>query len=406
MMTVHQLPRPGWKERLLVTATGGYKANLHNAAASLRFAPELAGRLAWNLMRLQAEAVAGLPWDEVAPRPWSNVDDLRLAEWLQAEGVNVSVELAQQAVELVAADRPHHPLRDWLAGLRWDGKPRVGKWLSYYLGAEHTVYSSAVGERWMISAVARVFRPGCKADHVLVLEGPQGKGKSTALRVLVGAAWFTDEISDLGSKDAAMQVRGVWLIELAELDHLSRQEVSRVKAFLTRNVDRFRPPYGRRLVDAPRECVFAGTVNDQQYLKDDTGNRRFWPVLVTSIDLASLGRDREQLWAEAVHLFRAERPWWLDTDELAAEAREQQEEREPEDPWVPRIRERIGDDARTTVEKVLGLVIEKKAAEWSRADEMRASRCLVRLGFVRKRKARAKDDPQAPRPWFYERSAP
>jgi predicted P-loop ATPase len=142
-------------------------------------------------------------------------------------------------------------------GLNWDGVERVDHWLSAYLGVEDTEYSRAVGARWLISAVARLFRPGAKADCCLILEGPQGIRKSTALRTLAGE-YFTDELADLGSKDAAMQTRGVWIIELSELDSLSHSEVAPIKAFMSRTTDRFRPPYGVRLVESSRQCVFAG----------------------------------------------------------------------------------------------------------------------------------------------------
>jgi putative DNA primase/helicase len=166
------------------------------------------------------------------------------------------------------------------------------------LGVANTDYSRAVGSRWLISPVARIFRPGAKADCCLILEGPQGIRKSTALRTLAGE-YFTDELADLGSKDAAMQTRGVWMIELSELDSLSHSEVARIKAFMSRTTDRFRPPYGMRLVESPRQCVFAGTVNHSTYLRDETGGRRFWPVTCGQIDIEALGRDRNQLWAEA-----------------------------------------------------------------------------------------------------------
>jgi predicted P-loop ATPase len=129
----------------------------------------------------------------------------------------------------------------------------------------------------MISTVARIFEPGVKADCCLILEGEQGSGKSSALRTLA-APWFTDEIAELGSKDAALQSHGVWIIELAELDSMSRADVGRIKAFMSRSVDRFRPPYGKRLIESPRQCVFAGSVNHSDYLRDETGARRFWPV--------------------------------------------------------------------------------------------------------------------------------
>ncbi len=165
-----------------------------------------------------------------------------------------------------------------------------------------------MGSRWLRSAVARTFRPGARADCCLILEGPQGICKSTALRTLAGE-YCTDERADLGSKDAAMQTRGVWTIELSELDGLSHSEVARIKAFMTRKTDRFRLPYGMRLVESPRQCVFAGTVNHSTYLRDETGGRRFWPITCGRIDVDELARDRDQLWAEAKERFATGAVW-------------------------------------------------------------------------------------------------
>ena len=203
---------------------------------------------------------------------------------------------------------------------------------STYLGVEDTDYSRAVGSRWLISAVARIFQPGAKADCCLILEGLQGIRKSTALRTIAGE-YFTDELADLGSKDAAMQTRGVWIIELSELDNLSHAEVARIKAFMSRATDRFRPPYGMRLVESARQCVFAGTVNHGTYLRDETGGRRFWPVVCGRIDVEGLGEVRDQLWAEAKARYQSGCPWWLDTPDLVQLASDQQEARYEGDPW-------------------------------------------------------------------------
>jgi predicted P-loop ATPase len=189
-----------------------------------------------------------------------------------------------------------------------------------------------VGARWLISAVARVFRPGAKADCCLILEGPQGIRKSTALRTIAGE-YFTDELADLGSKDAAMQTRGVWIIELSELDNLGHAEVARIKAFISRTTDRFRPPYGMRLVESPGQCLFAGTVNHGAYLRDETGGRRFWPVVCGRIDVDALARDPDQLWAEAKVRFESGSVWWLETPDLVQLAADQQEARYEGDPW-------------------------------------------------------------------------
>ena len=291
-----------------------------------------------------------MPWDgsdDPIPRPWTDSDDVRAAEWLQHRELNVTPMTVSRSVGAMAREITVHPVRDHLGALAWDGVPRIETWACRYLGAEDTAFNRSVGALWLISAVARIFRPGVKADHMLVLEGPQGARKSTALKVLAGEDWFTDELPDLGSKDAAMHMQGVWIIEIAELDAIGKAEVSRIKAFLTRTTDRFRPPYGRYTIEVPRQCVFAGTVNPDTYLRDETGNRRFWPVRCGTIDIDALARDRDQLWAEAVARFRAGAIWWLDTPELIEAASAEQEKRYQADAWDELIERWLTHEVRT-----------------------------------------------------------
>ena len=282
-----------WKKDLLRskppmnTTEGRILPVLANAIAAFRHAPEWGGVLAFNEFGFGTVVLKPAPWGVVPKGEWTDHEDRLAAEWLQRQGILVSVDVAGQAVQTAARDHPFHPVKAYLQGLRWDGVERLDRWLSTYLGADDTDYSRAVGSRWLISAVARIFQPGAKADCCLILEGPQGIRKSTALRTIAGE-YFTDELADLGSKDAAMQTRGVWIIELSELDNLSHAEVARIKAFMSRTTDRFRPPYGMRLVESPRQCVFAGTVNHGTYLRDETGGRRFWPVVCGRIDVEGL----------------------------------------------------------------------------------------------------------------------
>jgi predicted P-loop ATPase len=180
-----------------------------------------------------------------------------------------------------------------------------------------------------------------------------------------------------------MQLAGAWIIELAELDSISRAEVSRIKAFMSRTTDRFRPPYGRRVVEQPRQCVFAGTANDNEYLRDETGGRRWWPIGCSSIDIDGLAAARDQLWAEARDRYAAAEPWWLETDELNCCAAEEQDARYRADPWRPRIREFIGDKASVSVPEVLsglGLAIKDQ----TQIHANRVAACLKSLGWRRK----------------------
>ncbi len=338
---VHQRPvRPGWASQLILDLAGTPERNEANVITALSNDEAFAGALVFDEFRQETMVNRTLPWDDDAtrlPRPWSDADDVRCAEWLQHREINVAPVVVSRSVTAVARDIRVHPVRDYLNGLVWDGVPRLATWGITYLGTDDTTLNRAFGSRWMISAVARIMRPGAKVDHMLILEGPQGAKKSTALKVLAGDEWFTDELPEIGSKDAAQQMRGIWIIEIAELDAIGRAEVSRIKAFLTRTVDRYRPPYERYVIEVPRQCVFAGSVNPDTYLRDETGNRRFWPVRCGNIDLDALRRDRDQLWAEAVARFRAGAIWWLDDPALIADAAAEQDARYQPDAWDPLI---------------------------------------------------------------------
>jgi predicted P-loop ATPase len=205
---------------LLRNSEGAARAVLANAIHALRQAPEWQGVLWHNEFATATVARRPPPWADGTmdwgDTPWWDRDDYLVAEWLQHHGILVPASVAGQAVETVARDRTFHPVRDYLTALHWDGRPRLDAWLISYLGAPDIPYVRAIGPRWLMSAVARVFIPGAKADCALILEGPQGIRKSTALSV-IAQPWFTDRLSDLGSKDAAMETNGVWIIEIAEL---------------------------------------------------------------------------------------------------------------------------------------------------------------------------------------------
>jgi putative DNA primase/helicase len=189
----------------------------------------------------------------------------------------------------VADEKPFHPVRDCLCGLVWDRKPRLDIVLPYYFGTPETPYVRAIGPRWFISGVARVMRPGIKADCCLVLEGPTGLKKSMAARIigdpldLVDLGWFTDEIAVLGTKDAGEQTVGIWIVELAELDAVRRSDdIERVKAFMSRATDRFRWSYGHHVEAFPRQCIFIATTEDDRWNHDPRGARRFWPTAASA----------------------------------------------------------------------------------------------------------------------------
>ncbi|MFZ1426574.1 MAG: VapE domain-containing protein, partial [Geminicoccaceae bacterium] len=299
-----------WNDDLHRNDRGDARDIIANVSLILRADSRFNGRIRFNEM-LEAAEARDLPWRPGGWRPWDDADDLFLAEWCQKRHAYMKPTTCAAAVQLVARGLPHHPVRERLNALVWDGTPRLANWLQTYLGTtveadpdapkratEKLRYLQQVGPAWMISAIARIYEPGCKADHVLILEGAQGIGKSTAAATLaLDPGWFADEIADLGTKDSAQDLRGKWVIELGELSAMSRSAVERVKAFISRRVDHYRPSYGRRSQDFPRQCVFIGSTNADAYLGDETGGRRFWPVKVGQIDVPALVRDRDQLWA-------------------------------------------------------------------------------------------------------------
>jgi len=425
-----RIPQPAWFGRLCQDLAGTPERNEANVIIALTSDPAFAGVLAFDEFAQEIVVRRPLPWDSAdapLPRPWEDADDIRTAEWLQLRGINVAPVVVGRAVGAVARELRIHPVRDWLDTLKWDGTPRIETWTSTYLGAETSALHHTIGALWLISAVARIYRPGAKADHMLILEGPQGARKSTALKVLAGEAWFTDELPEVGSKDAALHMQGIWIVEIAELDAIGRAEVSRIKAFLTRTTDRFRPPYGRYTVEVARQCVFAGTVNPDTYLRDETGNRRFWPLRCGTIDIDALARDRDQLWAEAVHRFREGAIWWIEDPALLEDARQAQERRYQADAWDDLIEHWLVHEIRTvadgypdygntrtesvprpqpltdvSVGEILEEAIGLEPARWTRGDQMRVSAYLKANGWKRYRK-RDVGKREVTREWRYEK---
>lgn len=385
--------------RKLISTPAGPKPLQANVVTALRTCPQWHSVLAYDVFEMRTIVDLAPPWAGVGDgnRPWTPDDDVLTTDWMQRQGIGINVATTEKAVEVVARDRSFHPVMDYLNGLEHDGKGRVGNWLSVYLGAAENTYHEHVGRAMLIGAVARIYKPGCKNDTMPILEGVQGALKSTAIRTLF-EPWFTDELADFGSKDSAMQMRGAWGIEVSELDAMSKSEVSRIKAFISRTTDRFRPPYGSRIVESPRSCVFWGSTNSDRYLKDETGGRRFWPVKVGKIDIAGLTKAREQLWAEAVRLYHADYPWWIVKPEILRHVEDEQRQRYVGDVWDAAVERYVQGETQVSLENVMRDGIGLDLARCGQPEQNRAVACLKSLGFQRTQ-VRSGDK----RHWVYRR---
>lgn len=387
-----------WRVHLLASKTEQQpRPMLANALLALRDAPEWRGVIGYDDFSLTIMLLRPPPWQRgpFAPGRWKDVYDGLVAEWMQRQGIAVSEGVAAAAVRVAASERPYHPVRDYLNGLAWDKKNRLENFATVYLGTADTRYSATVGRSIFLTGVARVMDPGCKADHIPILEGEQGTFKSSVLDTLF-SPWFSDDLAELGSKDAQMQMAGTWCVEIAELASMRRAEVEKVKAFASRRIDRYRPSYGRTVLEAPRQCVCVGTTNAERYLKDETGGRRFLPLHCGRIDLTGVKRDRDQLWAEAVGLYRDGAQWWLDPDELQA-ARVEQEERFAEDAWADDVAAYVADKDEVSVVAIL----EHLCVPVERRGQVEMNRIAACLKAQRCWKRARTSTP--PRKWVYRR---
>ena len=319
---------PDWQDKLeLHPKTGECEPTVNNALLILLNDPALRGRFGYNLFSDMPCLRGDVPWRPAGSVKtggrgmlWTDRDEAGLRWYLQARWKFRSENDLRNALELALHANAYHPVREYLRGLVWDGTPRLDTMLVDYLGAEDTPYTRAATRKWMCGAVKRVMVPGCKFDSAIVLVGKQGIGKSSFAGIL-SRGWFNDSEINMNSKDGYESLHGKWIIELAELASTKRSDVETVKTFLSKCEDTYRPAYGRRATTFKRQCVFFGTTNEEEFLRDRTGNRRFWPVTVrqTELDREALEANIDQLWAEAVDAYGKGESLWLDSEELREE---------------------------------------------------------------------------------------
>lgn len=334
-----------WLEKLDKKPQGGkgFLSTSHNVKLILKNDPAIAGKFARDSFAYQDFLIGSVPWRSIKkPQAIDSDDDAGLRNFLsEVYGITGKSVIEDALSEILLAEE-YHPVKSYLQGLTWDGVPRVETLLVDYIGAEDNELTLTMTRLTLTGAVARVFTPGCKFDYVLMLIGEQGIGKSSFLSLL-GGEWYSDSLEDVRGKDAYEQIQGSWIIELGELAALRKADVEAVKRFVSTQVDKFRQAYAKRSKEFPRQCIFIATTNVDDPLKDQTGNRRFWPVKVGECPINLSDRNdfpRDQVWAEAVHLFKKGTPLMLPAH-LEIEANIRQGEYTEESTYAGYIREHL-----------------------------------------------------------------
>ena len=355
-------------------AQGRYVPSLDGVCRVMEKHPRWAGKIWYDTFLEKIKTDAFGPTEN-----WTDYLAARLNRWMQAvfEFPTLGTERVHEAADTVARGNPKNSLKEWLDGLEWDGTHRLHDVLPRGFGTPLTPYHVRVGECWLISMVARALRPGCKVDTMPVFEGSQGAGKSSALAIL-GGEWFGECHEDFGSKDFVLSLKGRWLIEVAEMHAFRRADVDRLKGIMSTRIDRVRLPYGRVTEEHPRQSVFAGTTNRDDWQADDTGARRFWPVRCGFLNPDWLRENREQLFAEAVVRFKAGEDWW---SVPVLQASTEADERRPEDPWEEIIGSYMEPQRTYSAREILGGPLQIDIKDQSNAAAKRVGVILRRLGW-------------------------
>lgn len=405
-----------WRTRLVRNTRGRPEANAFNLLLILEHDPELADLFYLDEFGNRVGLDRQPPWTGGRREEFTEIDALELAAWLGAsERYEIAVKSDQvlQAVEAMARRRRRHSVREYLDGLSWDQQDRVSAFFSTYLGADNNSYTRGASACFLVSAVSRIMwedaqqpTKGSKVDFMVVLEGAQGAGKTTAVLELFSSDWYAEATESPSHKDFYQTLRGRWGIEIGEMDAFSKADVAKVKQAITTRTDVYRPSYGRIARGFRRECVMVGTTNRDDWQRDETGARRFLPVIAKRADIAAIRKDRDQIWAQAVAMFRGGFKWW----ELPEGAQREQDARYSEDVWTARIERwvtgndprdgayagidftnpvewtpsRGGNPGRPCEFTVADVLLKACSVEVSRQDRAQATRVgavLTRLGF-------------------------
>jgi predicted P-loop ATPase len=384
--------RQDWRSLCQKNEKGKLLPNFHNALIALHNDPAIRDAFGYDEMLRAPVVLHEIGMIDTCHRVFADTDTLTLLQWMQRNGFPfMTLETVRNAALKHSVDCSFHPVKTWLRSLVWDEVPRIGVWLPRYLGAPFNAYTQHIGRMFFVQMVARIAEAGCQADHMLVLEGNQGILKSSACRVL-GGEWFSDHLPEItNGRDASQHLRGKWLIEVAEMHAMNRAEATQLKSFITRTTERYRPVWGRNEVIEPRQCVFVGTTNQDMYLRDPTGGRRFWPVKTGvdgAIDLDALAADREQLFAEAVHGYRQGDQWWPDSQFENEFVKPEQAARYEGDIWEDKIHQHVSGRARVTTAEIAKDCLLIPDQHMTVAHAVRIAAVLKELGWVSKRSKR------------------
>lgn len=345
-------PNQNWKKALHVGARKQILTNVHNALLTLQNDPELRNLLAYDQMLSSPMVVKSKPTELTS----DDITDIQVR--LQITGIrSIGFDTTKQAILRHSKEHAYHPVREQFNKLaaNWDGTPRIDTWLINYAGCKDNEYHRGISAMFLRQVVKRIYEPGCKADYMLILEGPQGVEKSKIIRILAGSErYFDDNLPDLTrGKECSQHLRGLMLVEIPEMDTFTRADINTLKAFLTRTHERYRPPFEPAEVSEPRQCSFVGTANKETYLRDETGNRRYWSVRCGTINAGNLIADRDQIIAEAVVSYRRGDPTYPSRKWECDHAQPQQDERFEEDPWTDAVHSYLTGRKKITIPEIL-----------------------------------------------------